>query len=169
MNNRRPLPWSDSCFVCGEENALGLGVRFDVEGERVVLETVLDQRYEGYPGHVHGGVITAMLDETIGWACSARAGRLFFTVELSVRFKKPVPAGKPITVFGEATKTHAKLSRGRGWIEDADGVELASAEGLFFPLAEEQHDQIVRHLKMDGRHASNEDICPGDATITESR
>ncbi len=170
MIKRRPLPWSDSCFVCGDNNDLGLGVKFDVDGDRVVLETVLDVRYEGYPGHVHGGIVSALLDETIGWACSARAGRLFFTVELNVRFLKAVPAGQPIRVFGEATKAHAKLFRGHGWIENAEGVHLASAEGMFFPLAEGQHKHIVQHLKMEGRRAAPEDICPDtDAAIVKLR
>ena len=41
---KRPLPWSDTCFVCGESNPNGLQAKFTVDDEgRVRLETVIDK------------------------------------------------------------------------------------------------------------------------------
>lgn len=162
----RFLPWSDSCYVCGEANPLGLGVRFTVAGDQVRTTTVLDPRYEGYPGHVHGGVVTALLDETVGWACTARCGRLFLTVELTVRFLKPVPAGRAITVVGRCDGEPNRIARGEGWIEDESGEILARASGTFFPLPPERNREVAAQLKMPGRTARVDDLTGGAGDST---
>ncbi len=154
----RPLPWSDTCFVCGETNPLGLKLRFHVDGELVCADALIDPHLEGFPGYVHGGIITALLDETAGWACSAATGTLYYTVELSVRFKRPVPGGEPITVKGRFLGNERRLAQGEAWIEGDDGQVLASAEGLFYPLPRQRQQEIVPHLKMPGRPARQKDI-----------
>jgi uncharacterized protein (TIGR00369 family) len=154
----RFLPWSDTCFVCGEANRAGLGVRFVVDGDTVVVRTVLDPCYEGYPGHVHGGIITALLDETMGWACTVATGRLCLTAEINVRFRRPVPAGRDLVVKGRSQASSDRVARGHGWIEDGGGTVLATAEGVFFPLPEARHQEVVPMLKMAGRAARLDDI-----------
>jgi uncharacterized protein (TIGR00369 family) len=156
--NERVLPWSDTCFVCGESNSRGLGVRFKQVGDAVVVETVVDQEFEGYPGRVHGGVISALLDETIGWACSAATHRLFLTAELTVRFKRPVPGGEPIVVTGRLVERTGRIAVGRGRIEDGSGRLLAMARGRFVLLGEDEHRQTVGALKMPGRRARLDDV-----------
>ncbi len=156
--SERFLPWSDSCYVCGESNRLGLGVRFQLVGEEVRTTTSLDPRFEGFPGHVHGGVITALLDEAIGWACTARSGSMYLTVELTVRFLRPVPGGQEITVVARAHEAAGRLARGEGQIEDATGTVLAEASGIFFPLPRERNETIAACLKMPGRAATVADL-----------
>lgn len=154
----RQLPWSDSCFVCGEVNPFGLKVRFRVVGDEVQVATVVDPRFEGYPGHVHGGVVTALLDETIGWACSVAVRRLFYTAEITVRFSRPVPAGVPILVRGRFLERRRRLLRGEGHIEDGEGTVLVKAEGSFFPVPGALAATVIPQLKMPGRAAEPEDI-----------
>lgn len=154
----RELPWSDTCFVCGEANAVGLGVRFTADDNGVRVETVPGPQFEGFPGHLHGGVITALLDEAIGWACSVATHRLYYTVELTVRFKRPVPAGRTVVVRGMAGELGGRLARGSGWIEDRNGTRLATADGVYFPLPEDEQRAVVPMLKMPGRPAAAEDI-----------
>ena len=154
----RPLPWSATCFVCGDSNPRGLGLRFHVDGDLVRADTTVDVGMEGFPGHVHGGIITALLDETAGWACSVAAGTLFYTVELTVRFKRPVPGGQPISVWGRFTQREQRLARASSWIEDQHRQTLATADGLFFPLPPDRHREILPHLKMPGRAACQDDI-----------
>lgn len=154
----RVLPWSDSCFVCGEGNERGLGARFRAVGDRVVLEICVPPGFDGYPGRVHGGVVSALLDETIGWACSASAHRLFLTAELTVRFKRPVPVGERIVVSGRMLERTGRVAVGSGRIEDGSGRLLAVAKGRFVLLPEGEHQEIVPRLKMPGRAARVEDI-----------
>ena len=156
--NSRVLPWSETCFVCGESNPRGLNVRFNQVGDKVVVETVVSPEFEGYPGRVHGGVVSALLDETIGWACSAATHRLFLTAELTVRFKRPVPGGEPIVVTGRMTELTGRVALAQGRIEDSRGRLLAMARGRFVLLEEEEHRKVVPALKMPGRQARLEDV-----------
>jgi len=154
----RVLPWSDSCFVCGDANPFGLHVKFHWAGDHAFVRTAVDPRFEGYPGHVHGGVVTALLDETIGWACSVEAHRMFYTAEITVRFRHPVPGGEEIVIIGRCVKLHRRLAEAEGHIEDRDGKVLVTARGRYFPLPMDQHLAIIPMLKMPGRPATPEDI-----------
>jgi len=157
MSEQHQLPWSDTCFVCGDANPFGLRARFLSDEDGTFLTTIVRPEFEGYPGRVHGGVVTALLDETIGWACSVRAHKMYFTAELKVRFKHPVPGGVELTVRGRCIELRRKAARGEGHIEDAAGTVLAMASGIYFPVPEAEEARIIPMLKMPGRRA-----IPGD-------
>jgi acyl-coenzyme A thioesterase PaaI-like protein len=54
------------CFVCGQKNDFGLHATFyeTQNNELAALITPSDQ-HQGYPGRMHGGIATTILDETI--------------------------------------------------------------------------------------------------------
>lgn len=156
--SERQLPWSRTCFVCGEANPIGLGVRFVVEGGVVRVRTSIDPCFEGYPGRVHGGVITALLDETAGWACTVAVGRLCLTARISVRFVHPAPGGVPLEVVGEHLGSRGGFEQGRARLLDAAGRTLAAADGMFAPVDEAVHEAIVPQLVLGDRAARPEDL-----------
>jgi len=129
-----------------------------VVGEEVHLPVSVDPRFDGYPGVVHGGVVSAMLDETVGWACSVRARRLTVTVELAVRFRRPVPSGAPLVVRGRFVERRRSLLVGEGEVADASGTVLATARGVYSPLPAERSREILVQLRMPGRPAGPEDL-----------
>ena len=67
------------------------------------------EAHQGYPGRMHGGVITGILDETIGHAINIGEGEnpmtWGVTAELTVRFRKPVPLDVELTARGRITAT----------------------------------------------------------------
>lgn len=157
--NERPLPWSDSCFVCGESNPNGLKAKFTVdEVGKVRLETVIDHRFEGYGGHVHGGVLTALLDETAVWAVIHSLSRMCTTIQLTVTFRQPVPGGSRVVVVGETAGRKGRFHLARSEMRDPEGRLLATAEGRFMAMSEETHQKVVPMLKMPGRPAEPDDI-----------
>jgi len=155
----RPLPWSAACFVCGDGNPRGLDAKFSADEDgRVRLVTAIDACFEGYGGHVHGGVVTALLDETAGWAATVALHRLCVAVELNITFRRPVPGGTKVVVVGEPAGKEGRFFRARSAMSDADGKVLATAEGRFLPVAEKVHDSVMPLLKMPGRPATVDDI-----------
>jgi acyl-coenzyme A thioesterase PaaI-like protein len=56
-------PNSRMCFVCGIENPIGLNLHFytDEEG-RCIARFRPKSEHQGYPGHLHGGLISTLLD-----------------------------------------------------------------------------------------------------------
>ena len=157
--SERPLPWSDSCFVCGESNPNGLQAKFTVDDEgQVRLETVIGHEFEGYGGHVHGGVLTALLDETAVWSVIHSLGRMCTTIQLTVTVRQPVPGGSKVVVVGEVTGRKSRFHFAKSEMRDADGTLMATAEGRFMAMSEDVHKDVVPLLKMPGRAAVQDDI-----------
>jgi len=56
-------PNSRMCFVCGIENRVGLHLKFYTDDEgRCIARFHPKPEHQGYPGHLHGGIISALLD-----------------------------------------------------------------------------------------------------------
>jgi acyl-coenzyme A thioesterase PaaI-like protein len=57
-------PNSRMCFVCGIDNPIGLKLKFYTDGEeRCIARFQPKPEYQGYPGQLHGGIISSLLDE----------------------------------------------------------------------------------------------------------
>jgi acyl-coenzyme A thioesterase PaaI-like protein len=117
---------TNRCFACGEENPIGLKLKFQPITNGVVTEYVVKEEYEGFQSIIHGGIVATLLDEAIAWACRI-SGVDAMTGELMVRYKKPLYTNMPIKITGLVEKNKGKLLLGRAWIEDPNGVVIATA------------------------------------------
>jgi len=127
---------SRMCHVCGTENPTGLHARFfELEtGELVGIFTPRPE-HQGYPDRLHGGIASTILDETIGRAISVGdPGAWGVTVELTVRYRKPVPLDAEITATARITADHGRLFEGTGEILLADGTVAVEARGKYMRL-----------------------------------
>lgn len=135
------------CFVCGRENPVGLHLHFYTDDDgRVHAEFTPGQEHQGYPGVMHGGLITALLDETIGR--TAIAGDLWcMTARLEVRFRKPVPIGERLHIVGEISRNNGRLLQGHGEIRlGTDDQLLAEATGTFVRIPNDQIESYKQAL-----------------------
>jgi uncharacterized protein (TIGR00369 family) len=146
----RPLPRYRPCFVCGRENTAGLDLCFYRDGRKVHCDWTPAARHLGYPDRAHGGVTAAVLDEAMGWAPAAEVGRLLYTVEVCVKYRRPIAAGGCHRVEAELVDAASRLVRTTGRILDADGAVCATATGLYLPLPTERADEVLRHLYLEG-------------------
>jgi uncharacterized protein (TIGR00369 family) len=131
-------PNSRMCFVCGMENPIGLKAFFyeDDDG-RVILKYTLREEHQGYPGFVHGGIISALMDEVIGrvvtsldiWAVTAK---------LELKFRKPVPWGEELIVIGEMIRLRSRSFEAKGELRLADGTLAVEGYGLYIRLPAEE-------------------------------
>jgi uncharacterized protein (TIGR00369 family) len=149
-----PLPNYEFCYVCGHGNPRGLNVRFQVEGDCVTTRFRPDALHAGYPGRVHGGVIAALLDETMGWAPSVTAGRFCVAVELNIRYMRPVPPDRELVVTGRTDSTTGRIWEASGEITDGDGTVYARGKGRYYPLSQEETDGVMALLTVEGEHMS---------------
>jgi acyl-coenzyme A thioesterase PaaI-like protein len=150
----RRLPNSAGCFVCGGTNPRGLGVRFEVDSGVVVGHWVPHRDHCGYNDRVHGGVMAALLDEVMGWAPSVLKRRFCVAAEIIVRYLKPLPIGRPVTVRGELTADRGRVLESRGEIVDGEGTVYARGTGRYRPLTEEQTQAVMDYLSVDGKRVS---------------
>ncbi|MBJ6752848.1 PaaI family thioesterase [Geomonas anaerohicana] len=117
--------WPGSCFVCSEGHPHGLGLRFHHTADGVACLTSVPAGYCGFDGMVHGGIISALMDEAAAYALFARHGRLGVTREITVRFLKPVATGTEIRVVGQVLNFDPPEAEVAMAIYDAGGQRLA--------------------------------------------
>lgn len=127
---------SRMCLVCGQDNPASLKARFyELEdGELLGVFAPLEE-HQSYPGRLHGGISSAVLDETIGRAISIAQPQVWgVTVELNVRFRKPVPLDAELRAIGRITSDSSRLFEGTGEIVLADGSIAAEASGRYMKM-----------------------------------
>ncbi|MFN2464547.1 MAG: PaaI family thioesterase [Candidatus Dormibacteria bacterium] len=128
------------CFVCGRRNEQGLKAHYHQDGDRVVTTFVGDERHQGFPGVVHGGIISSLLDETMGrTALFERAWVM--TGRLEVRYRSPAPTGELLTVSAWPTRLRSRSVETRGEVRGAAGQVLAEGSGLFLKVPEKVKQQ----------------------------
>lgn len=139
-------PNSRYCFLCGRENPIGLKLHFyEDDHHRVLAHFVPREEHQGFPGVLHGGITSALLDETIGRTL-VRDDIWAMTVELRVRFHKPIPLGQPLTVIGEMVRLRSRTMEGRGEIRLADGSVAATAEAKYIRLPDAEVERFRSEL-----------------------
>lgn len=89
-----------NCFGCSPKNEKGLHMEFSVNKafDVVVSWFTVPPDYCGWGTLVHGGIISTMLDEAMGWGALVILGKLVLSRSISVEFKSPVLAGTEIRV-----------------------------------------------------------------------
>eukprot|EP00579_Thalassiosira_antarctica_P002091 CAMPEP_0201873298 /NCGR_PEP_ID=MMETSP0902-20130614/5845_1 /ASSEMBLY_ACC=CAM_ASM_000551 /TAXON_ID=420261 /ORGANISM="Thalassiosira antarctica, Strain CCMP982" /LENGTH=251 /DNA_ID=CAMNT_0048399861 /DNA_START=93 /DNA_END=848 /DNA_ORIENTATION=- len=117
------------------------GVQYKEGGVGTTLTGVVEftNNAESHAGFCHGGSMTSVMDDVIGWtafhvtgACVPWSG---FTAQVNVSLKRPIAVGSYLKVIGKIIKwegrkvsIHAQLLVG----EDNEGVDIVhcTAEGL---------------------------------------
>ena len=144
---------SRMCLVCGLKNPYGLKTAFyEVDGgELVGLFTPCDH-HQSYPGRLHGGITAALLDETIGRAMRSANDEIWgVTVELTVKFRKPIPLDQELRCVGRITNENSRMFEGTGEILLPNGDVAASAVGKYLRLPIEkigEFDPIAQEWKV---------------------
>lgn len=155
---------SRDCMVCGIDNDFGLKTRFHETEDKEVVALFTPQKFhQSYPNVTHGGITAAILDETIGRAIMAFYDRNTFgvTLELNVKYKKPVPYGVELKAVGRITRDKRRIFEGTGEIYLPDGTLAASAEGKYM---KRQLGQITDTDFVDNDWFSPEDF-PDEISI----
>lgn len=128
------------CFVCGTQNPFGLNTRFyALENDILVGITTGKYEHNSYPGRMHGGIISALLDETIGRALQIRDKDQFgVTVDLHIKYMKPTPLEEKLYVFGKICGENRFTFKGVGYLVSESGTICARGDAIYFKLSPEQ-------------------------------
>jgi uncharacterized protein (TIGR00369 family) len=138
----KPLERYPHCFVCGDENPAGLNIPFFLKDGKVVAEYTAEPKFQGYQDILHGGILSALLDEVMIRAVLAR-GISCLTIEINVRFKKMVKIGDKLSLEGSMTGEKGKLYLAEGRITNQDGEVVAEGTGKFIRADGETEKLLV--------------------------
>lgn len=104
------------CFACGS-GCNGLGLVFEqLEADGVSAEWFCDEKYQSYPGIVHGGVIATVLDSAMT-NCLLVKGIAALTARMQIDYREPLCVGAVAVV-------RARLSRCRPPVFVLDAEEI---------------------------------------------
>lgn len=135
---------NERCYVCGGKNPVGLAVDFEINREARTIEAkfVPSENHQGYAGIVHGGVLSALLDEAMA-KLAFSLGIPAVTAEIMVKFKMSAAPGDELLITGRLTQEGKKLilaeadiSRGLAMIAEAKGKLLRTSS------ASQQHSEL---------------------------
>ena len=125
---------SKNCLVCGIENDFGLKTKFyETDNKELIAIFTPHDKLQSYPGVLHGGISATILDETIGRAIMMYGGQSTFgvTIELNVKYKKPVPLGVELKAVGRIVSDKGRIFEGTGELLLPNGEVAVSAEGKY--------------------------------------
>ena len=139
------------CFGCGQTNRAGLRLKFFVDEEHTIICPVrLARRFEGPPGHAHGGIIATLLDEAMSKA-NRQFGVLAMTHHIEVEYLKPVPLSIRLTLTGRHVGSTEKKHHCEAQLANESGEVLARSKGLFIAVDPEMLDRNTRKLLLLGK------------------
>ena len=126
---------ANECFACGADNPDGMQLKFsfDEANHRATCDFSLPQRFQGPPGHAHGGIIATILDEAMGKVNKLRSV-VAFTKSMDVRYLKPVPLNMPLQAIGFERRVNGREHHNAAEIRNPQGEVLATSEGLFIAM-----------------------------------
>ena len=127
---RRSL-FADS-IVSGGANPMGLGAQLWREGDAAFTEVTLGRAFEGAPSRAHGGIVAALIDETMGLVLAIHEA-LAFTVQLDITYLAPTPLHVPIEARAWLERRDGRKMFMRASVS-AEGVDIASATSLFITV-----------------------------------
>jgi acyl-coenzyme A thioesterase PaaI-like protein len=149
---KKDLPKSEGyrCFACGTNNPLGLGMSFYNLGKTVRSDIVLNEHHVGWENLAHGGIISTILDEIMGWTVIAFKRVFFVTRSIEIHYLRPVEVNSPLTAIGEIEADSApKGCSTKGALLDAHGKKLAEGRAEMTYLSAKRLPLLPEQYKRD--------------------
>ena len=118
------------CFVCGKHNPDGLHLEFEPEGVSGVRTTyVIPERFQGFAGIAHGGILATILDECMVNTVWLR-GSTAVTARLEVRLRRPAGVGERVTFRAEVVRESTRGFEVTAHATLDDGTAIADGKAL---------------------------------------
>lgn len=138
-------PVYSDCFVCGQSNPIGLHLHFWEEDGKVWTEFTPDDRHQGFPGIMHGGLLFTILDEVTGRAAYLQ-GVWVVTGRIEVRYHRSAHLGEKLRFSGAYVGERLGAVDLKGEARLMDGTLVATASGRFMRLTEEQTEAAEQRI-----------------------
>ena len=121
------------CFGCGQNNPIGMKLNFQWDGKTARAEFTPTKFYQGWSGTVHGGIITCILDEAMGYAALFE-GAHCITAKMEVRIKRPALIDEALIITSSTTKKTRRLVETKASVSTKNGTPIAESKATMFIL-----------------------------------
>ncbi len=97
--------------------------------DQVSSEYTVPERFQSYPGIVHGGILASMLDEVVARVSMIGDPHHFMvSMRLEVRYRHPVPVETPLRIVSKIIKLRGRTGKAAGQIILPDGMVACDAQ-----------------------------------------
>jgi acyl-CoA synthetase (AMP-forming)/AMP-acid ligase II/acyl-coenzyme A thioesterase PaaI-like protein len=138
----RQPEFMDRGTLIGLCNPVSPPMILSAEGDTAIGHATFGPRFEGMPGHLHGGVLAAAFDQMFGYVGVMRRVPAL-TGNITVHYRKPTPIGVEIRFEATVERVEGRKSFVKGRCL-AGGEVTAEAEGLFVLINGEWFQQLMR-------------------------
>lgn len=123
---------NQTCFGCGADNPIGLHMHLLSGDDKLYAQVRVPVTMAGWDTTVHGGILSTILDEMMGWSVIYLRGKIGVTKTMTVDFLKPVRTEQRLTAIGFiAEEISDRQMRVTGEIYSEEGVLCVRSSGLF--------------------------------------
>ncbi|MDP2646318.1 MAG: PaaI family thioesterase [Desulfobacterales bacterium] len=133
-NKDKLLPNTDThnCFGCSPKNPHGLKMKFYCSENTVHSWVTVPKNLCGWNQNIHGGIISTILDEVMGWAGIYFLKKITLTKKITVEFKKAAYVGDELKASASVVKINGKREAVlEACIYNCKGELCAKADGTF--------------------------------------
>ncbi len=127
-----PLSERGRGFASGAANPHGLKMKLYSNGESLYSPLSVPDYMSGWNRVVHGGIVSTILDEIMGWGAIYLLQKIVFTKNINVEFIKPLFVGEPLEVRSRVAE---RVNEGEALMAaelfNDSGEKCATASGTF--------------------------------------
>jgi uncharacterized protein (TIGR00369 family) len=125
-----------NCFGCSPSNKLGLKMKLFTDEEAVYSWLSVPDYLGGWKNIVHGGIVSTILDEIMGWAGLYLLKKVSLTNTMTVHFIRAVLVGERLKAEGRVIDFDGKRNASvEGFLYNEKNVLCAKAKGNFTTLS----------------------------------
>ena len=131
MIDERDIEVAPMCFACGQDNPVGLKIRFELNDGEVTAEFTPNENHVGFANTVHGGIIYSALDDVMANVLYLQK-RKAHTARCEIRYRQALETGRTVRLKGwiESERRRLVVLKGEMRLADNDNL-VADAEAKF--------------------------------------
>ena len=129
------IPYPD-CFGCGADNPKGLGLTLRLDGEVLKTEFTGGPEHQGWPGIMHGGVVSALLYEVLENVAYFQ-GKTTMMKSMSTDYRRPGPIGKKLALTARIEGASGRKLNTSATLTDGD-ITIAEGKAELVEVNEER-------------------------------
>ena len=144
------------CFGCSPHNHHGLHLEFFSDDEKNEVFSVVEQTddFHGFPGLLHGGIASTLMDEIGFWILFDRLGKFGLTVNMNIDYIKAIQLPQRLEVRASVISSKKRSAMVACRVIDSQG-DICAEGTLKFVLASKKMWQ-----KISGKENLPEFLAP---------
>ena len=121
------------CFVCSPNIQNGLNLKFfETNQGGAGCRWRAKEGFENYPGMIHGGIMTTILDELLGFSIYHETGMFAVSVKAKLQWRKPMNVGDEIIGWAKIVSRYKQFYKAEGFLYNQHGDCIQSMSGVYY-------------------------------------